>query len=221
MHNLFASLILALLALPCVYGLTSVVGWKRAGALFVVLCLGAIGIEYIALTTGFPYGAFVYTGPAGYLIAGVVPSAIGLAWAPLVIGSYLMGQRLSPSSSLRALVVALCILVLTDMVLDPGAVAVGLWRYAHQDLYGVPWTNFAGWVLTGSIGICITHLILRSGHVSKKWTTRNQRLCTAPFFATILIWTLVDSYHGLWISVVIGIASASTVVRCMWYMDVS
>ena len=46
-------------------------------------------------------------------------------------------------------ILALILLVSFDLVLDPGAVHMGLWRFLESSLYyGVPWTNFFGWVLT-------------------------------------------------------------------------
>ena len=48
-----------------------------------------------------------------------------------------------------------------DLVLDPGAVRLGFWRYASNiGFYGVPISNFVGWLVTGSIAAIVIEIFL-------------------------------------------------------------
>jgi putative membrane protein len=40
-----------------------------------------------------------------------------------------------------------------DVVLDPGAVALGFWSFEAGGFYGVPASNYAGWVLSAVVTV--------------------------------------------------------------------
>ena len=113
--------------------------WK--GALVLVLSgLTAVAFEYLGVKTCLPYGCFNYSTVLGYRIGGVVPWTVLVAWTPLVLGvwSLLGGMRVWVR-----VVLGVLILILVDMVLDPGAVAAGFRSYpAGGRRYSIPWTNF-------------------------------------------------------------------------------
>lgn len=144
--------------LPLIAGLSPVL--DRRGA----IGLGAVGlfayaVELVGVTTGVPYGSFAYTTDLGPTIAGVVPLALPLLYVPLVVGSYLLGVcllgRLATSRGVRVLA-GVTVLLLVDLVLDPGAVSVDFWAYAAGGVYyGVPLSNFAGWLVSGTLAVAI------------------------------------------------------------------
>ena len=210
MYDLMASIILCVQAAPAFYGVLRRVGARQGGLLIIILYCYALCIEYIALTTGFPYGSFVYTGPAGFKLFDILPLTVGCAWIPLVIGAHAASRSLlidHPthwSRPLIRIVIATLILVATDLVLDPGAVAVGLWHYADTvGLYGVPWSNFMGWFLTGSIGLLLYDLLSR--HTRWSETSKHDLwLLMSSWIASIVIWTIVNIIYAQWISAIIG-----------------
>ncbi len=119
-------------------------------------------IETTGVVTGFPYGAFYYGDSLGPRVAGLVPYLLPLSWVPLVLGAVAAtAPATAPAGKLprrRALWVlyAAVLLTLVDVVLDPGAISLGFWVYPEGgSYYGVPVTNFLGWLLSSSLAAAI------------------------------------------------------------------
>lgn len=125
---------------------------------FGVIGIFAIVIETIGLITGFPYGEFVYGGMLGPQLPGGAPLLLPFAYVPLVFGAIAL-VRAAPG--MRVLLAAL-LLVAIDLVLDPGAVAFGLWSFSGPAfLHGVPLSNFIGWLISGSIAVVLANLFVK------------------------------------------------------------
>lgn len=150
---LFGTLVMRL---PLVAGLLPVT--DRRAALSVALVAGyAYAIEYVGVRTGWPYGNFEYAVDLGPMLLGVVPVGLPVFFIPLVLNSYLLvvlllGDR-AESRPVRTLA-TLATVLLVDLVLDPGAVAIEFWAYRPPGpYYGVPASNYAGWVLSGTVAV--------------------------------------------------------------------
>jgi putative membrane protein len=123
--------------------------------------------------------------------------AIAAAWA--VVGAYgasvaamLVPKRARP-------VVAAVWMTLLDGVIDPVAsTALGFWRWpGGGSYYGVPLTNFAGWL---AVGLIIS------------LTFQRQEPCRAALrvgFATLVFFTVISLAHGLAGAGLVGIALCS------------
>jgi putative membrane protein len=128
----------------------------RRGAFGVAaLVVYTYGVEVVGVFTGVPYGEFAYGVSLGPTFAGV-PLALPIFFIPLVINAYLLcvlllGERGS-SRYLRLSVVAAAVVAM-DVVLDPGAVALGFWSFEAGGFYGVPASNYAGWVLSAVVTV--------------------------------------------------------------------
>jgi bisanhydrobacterioruberin hydratase len=145
-----------LFSVPLLIGL-----WRahRARGLIAFAAIGVFGIaiETVGLITKFPYGEFVYGGLLGPLLPGGAPLLLPFAYVPLVIGAV---SLVNTKPGLR-IVLATLLLVAIDLVLDPGAVAFGLWSFAGPAiLHGVPLSNFLGWLISGSIAVLITRALI-------------------------------------------------------------
>ncbi len=152
------------------------------------LSIFAYLIEGIGVQTGFPYGSFQYVGGLGPLVAGV-PMLLPLAWVPLMLGAWQIARRTTKTVA-SGIFLSAWILVAIDLVLDPGAVSLGLWKYAtHGAYHEVPWTNFAGWVLSGSIGACISARILQAYKGSLVYWC-------LPLASSIGFWLVVNARTG-------------------------
>jgi putative membrane protein len=150
---LFGTLVMRL---PLFAGLLPVT--DQRAALSVVLVSGyAYAIEYVGVKTGLPYGTFEYAVDLGPMLLGAVPVGLPVFFIPLVLNSYLLvllllGDR-AESRSLRTLA-TLATVLLVDLVLDPAAVAIEFWAYQPPGAYyGVPASNYAGWVLSGTVAV--------------------------------------------------------------------
>jgi putative membrane protein len=133
-------------------------GWRGAVGFLACVYPVAFAFEALSVATGFPFGKFTHHGPGAQLL-GVPPTvpilyatAGYVAWSIarlLIIGGHpgtLIGAQ-------RFIVPPIAALVLAgyDAVFDPsGATLNGGWSFqAPSGLYGVPLTNFLGWILTG------------------------------------------------------------------------
>ncbi len=151
-HSIISSAFVIAMALPSCYYFFWWLGASRAGT--VMLLLGALSVlvEAIAVKTGFPYGGFIYSDALGYKVLGLVPWTVVFAYLPLLLGSATLASRLFGSERLRFALGSSALLLAVDLVVDPAAVAGGLWAYSGTGAYyGVPLTNFLGWLLTGFV----------------------------------------------------------------------
>lgn len=149
-----------LFSLPSIWALKMWLGRRDALIVFVVLALFAALVEIAAIYTGIPYGHFGYSDHLGYKLFGVVPWTVSFAWPPSILAAYAMAANLFHSRSPRVVGTTL-LLVVFDMVLDPGAVYLGFWQYTDTgSFYGVPLSNFAGWFVSGLSGAILLELVV-------------------------------------------------------------
>jgi putative membrane protein len=211
---LFGTLVMRL---PLIAGVAPLVDRKAAvGLLF--LTLYAYAIEYVGTTTGLPYGPFVYGVDLGPMLLDKVPFGLPIFFFPLVVNAYLLmllllGDR-AEVTVVRLLSVVATVLLM-DFVLDPGAVALGFWRYelgaavvdiwpynASGDFYGVPWSNYAGWVLSATVAVAtLDWAFSRSG--------LRTRLADCEFMlddlvSFVILWGVVNAYFGQWLPVTLA-----------------
>ena len=147
-----------LFALPTIWALKMWLGLRDGLILFAAFSVLALLIESSAIATGFPYGHFGYSNLLGWKVFGLVPWTVAFAWPPLMIGAYSIARRASESRLVRIALAAVMVTVF-DVVIDPGAVKLGFWRYAAGgEFYGVPWSNFGGWMVSGVVGAGVLEL---------------------------------------------------------------
>ncbi|QSG10908.1 Uncharacterized membrane protein YcaP, DUF422 family [Halapricum desulfuricans] len=188
--------------LPLVAGLAPLVDRRAAVALAAVTTY-AFGIELLGVATGWPYGAFEYGIDLGPMLFGLVPAGLPVFFFPLVLNSYLLcllllGER-ARSTPVRLLAVIATVLVM-DLVLDPAAVGLGFWTYdAGGVYYGVPWSNYAGWVISATISVVLFDLAFDGEALI-------QRLRTCPFMlddlvSFVILWGAINAAFGNWVPV--------------------
>ena len=143
-----------LIALPSLIALFAHLGPRRAALSVLAVSAFAYAVESVGVATGFPYGTFFYGEALGPRLLGLVPYLLPVTYVPLVIGAVAAAWtpgRLAPRIALAAL-----LLVLIDAVLDPGATALGFWIWPEGGpYYGVPLSNFAGWLLSGAVSAAL------------------------------------------------------------------
>ncbi len=238
-----SALFVVLFALPSYASLWKWAGARRCLQVLVILGAFALGIETLAVVTGWPYGGFSYGQSIGAKVAGLVPWSVPFAWTPLVLGTHALTTRLLNTASsaqgaratqaramgARALAGALA-LVMADLVLDPGAVHQKFWLYDAGGLYyGVPASNYFGWMLSGFVGHAMLQILLSTTQPKN----RSSLVCSAgdpntPEAAgvlpasssgpckgppaglavslgwTLAFWSSVCAWAGLWAPALIG-----------------
>lgn len=192
-----------LLAMPSYFAFVTDVGDKRGGAILMTLSLLAVCIEYIGVTTGLPYGYFTYGTVMGEKLFGVVPWTVMFAWPPLVL-SAVYAVRLIKAPILARACVAALLLVVIDLALDPAAVAQGFWSFTHGgQYYNVPWSNYAGWLLSGLLGSSIVLSAIKKSADHISWRTAASAALFIAFF------TGVNAANAMYLPAAIGVALLS------------
>jgi bisanhydrobacterioruberin hydratase len=185
-----------LIALPSIVALFRYLGPRRATLSLLALSLFAYAIEYLGVATGFPYGRFFYGDALGPTVAGLVPFLLPLSYAPLVVGA--VAAAWGGGSRLLHVAYAALLLVWMDAILDPGATSLGFWVWPGGGAYyGVPPSNFAGWLLSGTLA---TALLLTTARWSK---TPMPALLDSAAISTAF-WTAVAAFSGLIVPALLG-----------------
>jgi putative membrane protein len=163
-------------------------------------------VELVAVRTGWPYGAFTYGTDLGPMLVDAVPLALPLFYLPLVVDAYVVTVVLGASRVEHRptrVVSVLGTVLLLDAVLDPGAVAIGFWRYADGGVfYGVPWTNFVGWLGSGCVAVLGIEWLLDRDRLRDRLDTCDFALDDLVSFA--LLWGGITALYGRWISAAIA-----------------
>ncbi|WP_323675592.1 bisanhydrobacterioruberin hydratase [Halorubellus sp. PRR65] len=210
-NPLFVLFGVLVMRLPLVAGVAPLVD-RKAGVALALLTAYAYGIEYVGTTTGWPYGAFEYTVPLGPMLADVIPVALPVFFFPLVLNAYLLtllllGDRADNTAVRLAATVAA--VLATDLVLDPGAVAVNFWAYdcaatASCEYYGVPWSNYGGWVLSATVAVLAFDQGLdRTG---LKDRLRECEFMLDDLVSFVLLWGGINALYGNWVPVAVAAA---------------
>lgn len=147
-----------LIALPAFVALLRQFGMKRGAVALVAVSLFGYLIEGFGVATHLPYGEFYYGEPLGPRIFGLVPYLLPLSYVPLVIGA--VAVVAGAGTRVRRIILGGLLLVVIDGVLDPGAVSLGFWIWpGGGPYYGVPLSNYAGWLISGLIASALVTLI--------------------------------------------------------------
>ena len=151
------------------------VGWRTAVIVAVAASALALAAEVVGTSVGLPFGDYAYSGLLGYRILGLVPFPIPLSWFYMLVGSLAIVARLSGSGTRRqarwrwALGAGL-LMVAWDISMDPAMVKTGHWLWGSGEMfreaglpgglvafftadafYGMPLSNWFGWLLTATL----------------------------------------------------------------------
>ena len=188
----------SLIALPAALALFRYLDVRRAALSLFAVSLFAIAIEAIGVATGFPYGRFYYGDALGPLVFGLVPYLLPVSYAPLVIGAVAAAYRADARRYGPWALRSAALLVLMDGVLDPGAAALGFWVWPDGSAYyGVPLSNYLGWLLSGTLA---SALLLSTG----RWRERPLPGLLDSAIIAMAFWTGVSVFSGLAIPALLG-----------------
>jgi putative membrane protein len=148
--------ILAAFAFALIHGVRH---YRLRGILvFCALCL-VIGntLENLGVATGFPYGHYVFLPLMGPKLLHV-PILLGLAYIGMAYASWTLARlilgatdvTLAPSHIIAVPLLASFIMTAWDLAQDPvWSTLLHAWRWRDGGIwFGVPITNYAGWLLT-------------------------------------------------------------------------
>lgn len=148
-----------------------VLGQRTAATAFVVTFVLSLLAELSGTHFGVPFGIYGYSDRLGYKILDLVPFNIPASWFYMIVGCLAICARLLPAKDdfvskwWWAFVSGAC-LTAWDVLLDPAMVKTYHWIWRVPDLsaapawqrfigepiiYGMPITNWLGWLLTGTV----------------------------------------------------------------------
>ena len=123
-------------------------------------------LEDVSIQTGFPFGSYYHTtGPKIIdvpISVGPTYFAIGyVAWR--VAGILLGSADGGPGSTLLQPIVAAVLATMYDLTIDPiGSTVARFWVWRHGGAYfGVPISNFLGWLLTVYLFLQVFAIVVR------------------------------------------------------------
>lgn len=129
-------------------------GWRAAAATAAAVVGLALGVEWVGVTTGWPFGRYEYTGVLRPEVAGV-PAVVPLAWFAVGVPAWEVAARLAKTFTRRVALGAVA-LAAWDLFLDPQMVTEGFWRWPGGGAYrGIPLSNFAGWLLASAAVVAV------------------------------------------------------------------
>jgi putative membrane protein len=140
-------------------------GWRRTLGFTACVWPVALLAELSSTRTGFPFGLYRYTGltRGRELFIVDVPFIDSLSFVFLAYAAYCLARlvlaRRAPARWRTALTAGVLMMAL-DVVIDPLAVLGERWflgpLFAYVEpgpYFGVPLSNFAGWVIVGMVGV--------------------------------------------------------------------
>ena len=186
------------------------------------LALGGVGIlvgytyliEYVGVSTGWPYGAFEYGISLGPMV-GDIPAALPVFFLPIVLNTYvlsllLLGDR--RDSRLLRLAVVIPAVVAMDVVLDPAAVSLGFWAYLDGGVfYGVPLSNYAGWVLSAAVSVGVLDLTVDREVLEERLSQCEFLLDDLVSF--VILWGVINAWFGNWLPVGVAVLFGVAILR--------
>ena len=135
----------------------------RVAVAAAVVAGATLALEWVGHTTGWPFGAYDYTGALVPQIGGV-PVIVPLAWLAMAVPAREVAARLVGSGWAR---VALGAVALTawDLMLDPQMVEAGYWVWEAEGPWrGIPLSNYAGWLVSSAaVMVVLDRLLPRPG----------------------------------------------------------
>ncbi|WP_136589299.1 bisanhydrobacterioruberin hydratase [Salinigranum halophilum] len=198
---------------PLVVGVLPLVA-RRAALALGALVAYSYAIEYIGVHTGYPYGEFFYGVDLGPTLYGV-PLGLPVFFIPLVMNAYLLVSLLlgekAASRPLRLVSVIAAVLAM-DLVLDPGAVALGFWVYPAGGLYyGVPLSNYAGWVLSATVAVVALDVAFSREALLDR--LRYTEFMLDDLVSFVILWGGINAWFGNWAAVAIAAVFGVGLVR--------
>lgn len=187
----------------------------KAAARFAVLAGGLLLLEWAGVTTGVPFGRYVYEETLGFRVAGV-PAAIAVAWyATLVTGWRISRRLLGPAGGPagHAAVTALLTLAM-DLLLEPFASQiVSYWTWVGGS---VPLQNYAAWCVIAAAAAAV----LSAAEGPPRAAERNLLPANVLAFGLqVLLFAVTNVSRGFWLeavaagALIAGIAAATRSLR--------
>jgi putative membrane protein len=174
-------------------------GARHAFVLFAICCVITFSMENLGASTGFPFGHYHFEVAPDLPHIGLIPLVVGPLWFGMGYFSWITAAvlldnadaRLGEPFNLFALpATAMLVMTQWDLALDPsGATLAKAWVWHDGGaLFGVPATNFFGWLLTAFLFYFGFALYLRANDAA----LRRAAVCHPSFRALAVLFYLAS-----------------------------
>jgi uncharacterized membrane protein len=197
-------------------------GWRRTlgfgGSVWSVAWLS----EFSSTRTGVPFGHYQYTGltRGRELYVADIPFVDALSFTFLAYAAFCLARAALADREGTALTLALTtgvLMMALDVVIDPLAVRGDRWflgrlfAYTSPGIYfGVPLSNFVGWVVVGTLGVGL-YLFLGPGGVGRRvWPGVALYYGVLGFNLAVTMW--IDE----WLMAGVGAALHVAIAAAVW-----
>jgi uncharacterized membrane protein len=197
-------------------------GWRRTLLFAAWVWPLAWLAEFSSTRIGVPFGLYYYTGATRgqELFVANVPFMDSLSFTFLAYAAFCLARAALGGRRLPAPLLALIsgvFMMLLDLVIDPMAVRGDRWflgrifYYPHGGIYfGVPLSNFVGWVTVGAVGVGGYLFFSRGSVGGRLWPG------VALYYAVLLFNLAVAGWIGEWVLVAVGAAIHTVAVAIVW-----
>lgn len=182
--------------------LVGALGTRRVLLMMAIALPLAWAFEYVGHTTDIPFGAYAYTEVLQPQIGGV-PFILPFAWFMMLSPSWAVAFVITRALDARlklpvwrrqAAFLGFSALAMTawDFFLDPQMVGWDLWRWdAAGSYFGIPWVNFAGWLLATIVITAAAMLVFKPQQLPVRPLLLIYAICWAlEWGGLIFIWGL-------------------------------
>ncbi len=181
----------------------------RALLAFVVIYVVSLGSELLGTAYGVPFGPYAYTSLLGPKWFELVPLLIPLSWFTMSWAVWVIARQ--RTRGIVAVLIGTSLLLAWDLLLDPAMSRVtSYWVWGEEgSYYGMPWSNLAGWAITGLVLLALLDRLApepRSGVKFAIWVYIVN--FSLPLGFCIL--------NGYWVAVAAGIG----VVCAAWLLSI-
>ncbi|MFW6435826.1 MAG: carotenoid biosynthesis protein, partial [Halovenus sp.] len=98
-----------------------------------------------------------------------------------------------------------------DLVLDPGAVALGFWVFESGAYYGVPAINYAGWVLSAVVATALIDVAFDGTRLLDR--VSNCAYMLDDMVSFVLLWGTINVFYRAWIPAAIAALLGLSLLR--------
>jgi uncharacterized membrane protein len=185
--------------------------------------------EFASTRVGIPFGLYHYTGTTRgqELFVANVPMMDSLSFTFLAYASFCLARGALRGRAAPPAVVAVAsggLMTLLDVVIDPIAVRGDQWflgrifYYAEEGAYfGVPLSNFAGWMLLGTLSVAGYLYWTGGGWVDGIERYGRRRWPGIALYYAVLVFNLVvTAWIGEWLLLIIGLVLHLTTAAILW-----
>jgi uncharacterized membrane protein len=174
-----------------------------------IILILAFTVEYVGVTSGYPFGKYSYTNTLSPAVFGV-PVAITLSWFSVSVNSFLLAKfMLFESKNTYIILVSALIILGADLLLEPFASSVnGYWLWEAGK---IPLQNYVSWFIAGLLFSFILNRLV----IWNRTIFENINFITIPAIlisVNILQFTVVNLVSGYIFATLIGLILISSCI---------